>query len=181
MDDIIASIPPHESCPIFLPFLMASNVHPGAKACFIGMDSYHTRAHLMRSVYEGVAFSHRYHLEKLLASREQEPKSIRLAGGVAHSEVWTQIFADVMKYPIELVDCRETGAFGSAMAAAVATGAYENLVQAAEHMVRVSSTVKPNREHASAYDKKYKVYRGILEALDPIWDDFHDIFSDGKH
>ena len=70
---------------------MASNVHPNAKASFIGLSNYHTRKHLMRSVFEGIAFSHRYHLDKLLATRSTPPASIRLAGGVARSAVWTQI------------------------------------------------------------------------------------------
>ncbi len=50
----------------------------------MGISNYHTRKHLLRSVYEGVTFCHRYHLERLLRTRKDEPKSIRLAGGAAH-------------------------------------------------------------------------------------------------
>ena len=87
MDRWTDSIPVQEQCPIFFPFLMASNVHPNAMGSFVGMSNFHTRAHLVRSVYEGIAFSHRYHLEKLLATRDQAPRGIRLAGGVARSQV----------------------------------------------------------------------------------------------
>ena len=107
MNEWVGEIPAEEFCPIYLPFLMASNVHPNALGSFVGISNFHTRKHLLRSVYEGVAFSHRYHLEKLLATRTEQPKSIRLAGGAARSPRWTQMFADVMKLPGEGVEVRE--------------------------------------------------------------------------
>ena len=108
MNQWVEEIPAEEFCPVYLPFLMASNVHPNALGSFVGMSNFHTRKHLVRSLYEGVAFSHRYHLEKLLKTRTEPPKSIRLAGGAARSAVWTQMFADVMKLPVECVDVEET-------------------------------------------------------------------------
>ena len=90
MNEWVESIPPETFVPVFLPFLMASNVHPNAKGSFVGISVGHTRRHLLRSVYEGIAFCHRYHTEKLLATRTEPPKCIRLAGGAANSPVWTQ-------------------------------------------------------------------------------------------
>jgi len=170
-DSWVEALPPEEFCPIFLPFLLASNVHPNAMGSFVGLSNYHTRAHLMRGVYEGIAFSHRYHLEKLLATREAPVKSIRLAGGAARSKVWTQMFADVMKLPIETTQVNEAGALGCAMAAAVAAGEYENLREAAKNMCRINPTLFPNLESAAVYDRKYAMYQSIIEALDPVWDE----------
>lgn len=174
-DQWVEDIPAGEFCPIFTPFLMASNVHPNAKASFIGLSNYHTRKHLMRSVFEGIAFSHRYHLDKLLATRSTPPASIRLAGGVARSAVWTQIFADLMGYPIETVDVKETGALGCAMAAAVAAGDYPDLSQAAQKMVTVNPAVYPNAENRSHLEQRYQLYCKILDALDPVWDDLQKL------
>ena len=56
-----------------------------------------------------IAFSHRQHYDKLEKCMEREPKSIRLAGR-RPVPGWTQIFADVMKCPVETVAVRETGA-----------------------------------------------------------------------
>ena len=120
----VDEISPREFVPVFLPFLMASNVHPNAKGSFVGMSLNHSRKHLARSVYEGIAFCHRMHLERLLKSRSDRPSCIRLAGGAARSTVWAQMFADVMKLPVETVEANETGALGCAIAAAVATGEY---------------------------------------------------------
>ena len=170
MDRWTDSIPVQEQCPIFFPFLMASNVHPNAMGSFVGMSNFHTRAHLARSVYEGIAFSHRYHLEKLLATRDQAPRGIRLAGGVARSQVWTQMFADVMKLPVEVVQVNETGALGCAVIGAAASGEYASLADAAAHMCRISQPIMPDQIRSRLYDEKYELYLQAIQALDPLWD-----------
>ncbi len=167
---MVTSIHVEEFCPVFLPFLMASNVHPNAKASFVGISSYHTRAHILRSVYEGIAFSHRYHFDKLLTTRNKPVKEIRLAGGVANSKEWTQIFADVMKYPVETVDIGETGTLGCAMAAAVAVGEFKNFEEAAISMIKVKSRIEPNPSNVEIYEKKYALYKQVISALDGVWD-----------
>lgn len=171
-DELAESLSAQDFCPTFFPFLMASNVNPNALGCFVGLSNYHTRAHIMRSVYEGIAFSHRYHLEKLLATRTIPPKSIHLAGGAAHSKIWTQIFSDVMKMPIETVKANETGTLGCAMAASVACGDYPNIQTAAANMTEISRTVMPIAENIKAYEKKYRLYLKLIETLDPIWKEY---------
>lgn len=171
LDLWVSQTPPEATCPIFLPFLMASNVHPNAMGCFLGMSNFHTREHLVRSIYEGVAFSHRYHMEKLLASKTTPTRAIRLAGGAAKSAVWTQLFADVMNLPVEAVNVNETGALGCAVICAVACGAYPSLAEAAGAMCDMSPPCLPNERNAAIYEAKYAVYKKAIEALDPFWDD----------
>lgn len=165
----VEEIPPEEFVPVFLPFILGSNVHPNARGSFVGVTANHTRKHLARSIYEGIAFSHRYHLEKLLATRENPPECIRLAGGVAHSPVWTQMFADVMQLPIETVKVNETGTFGCAIAVAAATGGYPSLEQALEHMGSAEPAVKPLLKNREIYEKKYALYKKTIACLDSLW------------
>ena len=171
MNAWVASLPPEEFVPIFHPFLMASNVHPNAKGSFIGLDVSHTRAHLVKSVYEGIVFCHRYHLEKLLATRQTPPDCIRLAGGAAKSKVWTQMFADILGLPVETVDVNETGALGCAIAAAAATGAYPSLAEAGRAMCAMGARVEPDMAAHAEYDRRYQLYKRINACLDPMWDD----------
>ncbi len=170
INEMVESIPATEFCPVFLPFLMATNVHPHAKGSFVGLSNYHTRPHIMRSVYEGIAFSHKYHFDRLLATRDQPVSEIRLAGGVANSKVWTQIFADVMQHPIEKIDVNETGALGCAMAAAVATGEYRDFAEAEKNMVKVRGRTEPDPGNKLIYEKKYELYLQVIASLDGVWD-----------
>ncbi|WP_297245458.1 FGGY-family carbohydrate kinase [uncultured Brachyspira sp.] len=170
IDEEIDSVSIKDFCPIFHPFLMASNVHPNAKASIIGMNNYHTRAHLFRGMYEGIAFSHRFHLDKLKASRNKPIKSIKLAGGVARSKVWSSMFSDIMGIDIDVIDIMETGAFGCAIACSVASGQYKTLEEAAEKMVKIANTIKADKDKHEIYSKKYKLYKQTLELLDSLWD-----------
>ena len=163
--------------PIFLPFTMASNVHPNAKRSFIGISYSHKRKHLVRSVFEGITFSHRYHLEKLLATREEPPKAIRLSGGAAKAKVWVQMFADVMQLPVETLSANENGALGCAIAAAKATGEYKDLRAAVCHMSRISDAVMPNPAMKDIYDRKYRLYVHAIESLDSFWDGMQSLIE----
>ncbi len=171
MNEWAQEVPPEEFVPVFLPFLMASNVHPNAKGTFVGLSMSHTRKHLSRSIYEGIVYCHRYHLEKLLATREKAPDCIRLAGGVAQSKVWTQMFADILAFPVETVTVNETGALGCAIAAAAAVGAYASLEDAARAMCPLGERVMPRTWTSDSYNQRYALYKKTIECLDPLWDD----------
>jgi L-xylulokinase len=171
----VSNISVNEFIPLFLPFLMASNVHPNARAAFVGISQHHTRSHLIRSVYEGVVFSHRFHLERLMESRQSPPVSIRLAGGVINSDEWVQMFADILGYPIEAVDINEAGTLGCAMAVAVGVGDYSSYSHAAAHMITLRKAVEPDFFNVQVYSKRYAVYKKILEGLNPVWDSLQEL------
>jgi len=171
VNELVESVNPEDSDVYFLPFLYGSNAHPLGKAAFVGLTTYHNKAHMLRAVYEGVVFSHRTHIEKLLKSRKT-PQAIRMAGGPVQSKVWVQMFADALGFPIETVDAKELGALGCGMAAAIAAGVYKDYKEAAEHMVRVSDRVYPNPERTKIYQKKYEKYRAVSAALDTVWGQF---------
>ena len=180
MDEWVEEIGPYEFCPVFLPFLLASNVHPNAKASFVGIAGNHTRKHLCRSVFEGIVFSHKYHYDRLLKTRQDKPDCIRLAGGVTNSEVWVQMFADILETPVEIVDVKETGALGCAIASAVAVGQYPTIEEAAAKMVRVTKRIEPNAERFEIYRKKYALYLKTIDALDSLWGDMQALIEESK-
>ncbi|MDH8649892.1 FGGY-family carbohydrate kinase, partial [Klebsiella pneumoniae] len=91
---LVSSTTPDESHLLFFPFVFGSNTIPDASAGFIGVNSFHKKAHFLRAIYEGVAFSHLYHTERLRNINPKLSRTIRIAGGVTNSPVWLQIFAD---------------------------------------------------------------------------------------
>ena len=151
--------------PIFLPYLLGNRDNPNACAGWSGLRQYHNRGDLLRAVYEGVALSHRHQLEYLLVNRES-PKEICFAGGVAHSHVWRQIFADVLGIPLRIVASEEMGAKGAAITAAVAAGFYDDIRDAVKGMVRPGSLIVPDGDSAAVYDRKYEVFRRRITNAD---------------
>lgn len=167
-NELVESVKTDETNIIFLPFLYGTNVDADAKACFIGLNGWHTKAHLLRAIYEGVVFCHRAHIDKLLAFRDK-PKAVRIAGGAAKSKVWVQIFADVLQLPIEVTTSTELGALGAAICAGIATNNFESFDSASNAMVNVAYTCMPNLNLKDVYDKKYNIYTETIQALTPIY------------
>ena len=122
-------------------------------------------------VHNGIVYCHKYHLDKLLATREKAPDCIRLAGGAARSKVWTQMFADILGLPVEVVNVNETGAMGCAIAAATAVSDNETIETIARRMCPVGARMEPNPDVASSYERRYALYKRVIDCLDPIWDD----------
>ncbi len=164
----VASIGPEDSGVVFLPFLYGSNVTPGASAGFLGIQGGHRRPHLLRAIYEGVCFSHRMHIEKLLKHRDT-PSGARIAGGAGRSAEWLQIFADVLQIPIEVPGAEELGTLGAAMCAGVATGIFRSFPEAVDSMVAVDRRVEPQPRHAGIYSRKYARFEEAVTALDTFW------------
>lgn len=176
-DDInagVEKIKPQEFCPIFLPFMLGSNENPLAKGCFVGMNASHTRSHFIRGIYEGVAFSHRYHYERLKHIMNGEPRQLTLEGGAVRSRAWSQIFADVIQLPVKTLAATEPGTLGCAMVAATAVGEYKDLMSASENMCHILEEIQPIPENFAAYGKKYELYKACIEALDPVWKGISD-------
>ncbi len=157
---------------IFLPFIYGSNYNSIAKASIIGIDSHHSKGDVCKAVYEGIVFTHKVHLDKLIANR-QNTKKIRLAGGAAKSDVWMQMFADILQLEVEIIDTTELGALGCAMSSAVAAGEFSSLEEAAKKMVAVKNKYIPNKELKEEYNKKFELYKKITALLDPEWDEFN--------
>lgn len=170
-NDWVASIEPQDSNVIFLPFLNGSNEDALAKGTFVGLTAYHDKKHMLRAVYEGIVFSHLTHVKKLLRNREV-PRSIRLSGGAANSEVWVQIFADALQIPIDTIEDKELGCQGACIAAGIAAGVYGDYQEAISRTVKITNTVYPRPEYKAVYEEKYATYRAVIKGLSSAWNRF---------
>lgn len=155
---------------IYFPFLYGSNADPDATGAFIGVRSTTTKSEMLRAVYEGIAFAHRYHVQSLLKVLGHQPDVIRMSGGGTNSPSWVQMFANVLNLPVELVESSELGGLGGAITSAVGTGQYANLEDAVAHMSRVKARYEPQPDQVKIYDKKYAAYLTLLTALDGHWE-----------
>lgn len=159
---------------IYLPFLYGSNSDPYASASFLGIDSTTTPMQMVRAVYEGIAFAHRHHIEQLLAGASRRPESVRLSGGASNSPAWMQIFADVLGLPVETLAGSEATGLGGAIVSSVAVGDHGSVAHAVAGMVAVRAHYEPRAGQAAIYERKYRAYRGVLDAMDGHWKPLDD-------
>lgn len=144
---------------IFIPYINGSGVlapffDAQARGSFFGTGSHTTYDHLLRSVYEGLCFATR----DCFTAMSSKPNSLRLTGGGARSSFWAQMFADVLGLPIETVEAQESGAFGVAMLAGVATGLWKDISEAAR-LNAVAARYEPNPAVQAQYDDWFGLYQ----------------------
>ena len=93
------------------------------RASFLNIGLSTTRADLVRSVLEGVAYNARWLLEATEKFAGRELDGLRILGGGAQSDLWCQIHADVTGRPIHQVsDPLNVNVRGAAWFAAISLG-----------------------------------------------------------
>jgi len=170
----VASIAPHDSNVIFHPFLYGSNVQATARAGFYGIAGWHTRAHLLRALYEGVVFGHLSHIEKLRGAGAHI-NSARLAGGGSRSKVWSQMFADTIQVPMEVPDGNELGALGAALSAGIGAGVYRDYEEAIREAVSVVRIHEPDPANTPTYLARYEEYQRLVKVMREPWEALNDL------
>jgi sugar (pentulose or hexulose) kinase len=161
---------------IMLPHLTGAfspEYDPQARGVFYGFTLAHRREHFARAVLEAVAFMLRRNLEVITAMGIRSAE-IRATGGGARSHLWRQIKADVCNLPVLSLKHDDTALLGDAMLAAVATGRFASLFEAAEAMVKLGERVDPRPANREIYERAYRSYGQLYSALAPL---FHDHFS----
>ncbi|MEO5760037.1 MAG: FGGY-family carbohydrate kinase [Mesorhizobium sp.] len=166
--ELVATVDSEGDIPIYHPFLYGSQQNGSARAGFYGMAGWHTRAHMLRALFEGVVFEHRRHVETLHKAGATFDTAV-LSGGGSRSQIWPQIFADVLGVPITVARSRETGALGAAIAAATGVGLFDDFNTGAAAMTEATRHYAPNLAVASAYAERYRLYDEIQQAMAPIW------------
>ncbi len=168
LDSIVDELKPTESDVLFLPFLYGSAGNSKSKGVWLGMSPLDTKEHMLRAVYEGVVFSHKWHMDRLLKNRPAA-KLIRMAGGATNSDVWIQMFSNILQTPIEVAEGRELGARGAAIAAEIGVGIYKDFFEASNKTCKIKKTVYPSKEWKEIYEKKYQRYFSVVENLQDVW------------
>jgi len=156
----------------YLPYLMGERSphnNPDARAMFIGMSMDTTRADMTQAVLEGVAFAMRdcYEIAKDLGINITETK---ICGGGAKSPLWRKIMANVLNINVNIIESEEGPGLGGAMLAAVACGEYNSVQEAADKIVKVIGTEKPEPSLAAKYDEKYAKFKEIYPTVKNLYD-----------
>jgi xylulokinase len=121
------------------------------------------RGDLVRAVLEGVALNSRWLLEGVERFVKRRLDPIRIFGGGAQSDVWCQVYADVLDRTIERVaEPLHANLRGAALLAGIAVGA----VTSAEvrDLVEVDSVFTPDAATRAVYDRLWAEFPGLHKA-----------------
>ena len=155
----------------WLPYLMGErtpHLDAQARGGWVGLTAKHTRAHLIRSVIEGVSYSLKDCLE-IVESLEADVTVVRASGGGARSPFWRSVLAAVFDRPIATLETQEGSAYGAALLGMVGSGHFSSVTEACRAAIRESGRLEPDKGMAAIYQKSYPVFRGLYPALQPVF------------
>lgn len=153
----------------FLPYLMGERSphnDPFARAMFIGMSMDTSEADMAQAILEGVSFGLRDSIE-IAKKLGLKPKTTRICGGGAKSELWCRMIANVMNLPVEIPQDDEGPALGAAILSSVGCNVYPDVETAAAQIFRAKKILEPERElvrkYQSGYERFSKLYPAVKE------------------
>jgi erythritol kinase len=171
LEGLVESIPAGSDGVIFHPYLFPGGergpfVKPTARASFTGLNLNHTVKHLLRAVYEGVAFA----TLDCYRNMPIQPTVVFLSGGGAKSPVWCQIVTDCLGIPVSVQEGSQLGAKGAALNVGIGTGTYKNAQDGVAQSVRTARLYHPEPSNTRLYHQLYPTYRQTAERQMDLWD-----------
>lgn len=155
---------------ILQPFWQAGLTTPEARGAIVGFTDFHTRAHVYRSIIEGVDFALREGLERMERRGHHNIEFVAVSGGGAQSDLVCQIAADIFNKPVRRVQTYETSGLGAAMVTFISRGVFKDEREAVNRMVHYTDVFTPNTEAAKVYDDIYKnMYLKMYKSLQKMY------------
>jgi len=174
LGEMAEGIPPGSDGLIFTPWLYGERTPVEdhlVRGGFHNLSLQTTRGHMVRAVMEGVAYNGRWLLGAVESFVGRRLDPIRMIGGGAQSDLWCQIYADILNRSIHQVERPlEANVRGAAIVAMVGLGLLR--FDAVPDLVAVARRFDPRPETRSRYDQLfssflslYKRNRGIYAQL----------------
>ena len=175
---LLEKIPPCSMGLMLQPYWTPGVKSPGpeAKGAIIGFGDVHTRAHLYRSILEGLAYALREGKERIERRSRTPITTLKVSGGGSQSDQALQLTADLFGMPTIRPHLYETSGLGAAIDAAVGLGFYADFESAVNAMTRVGEVFDPNHQNHQIYDALYRqVYKKMYKRLLPLYQKIREI------
>jgi len=175
-DELVSKVPPGSMGLMLQPYWSPGLKNLEAKGAIIGFGDVHTRAHIYRSILEGLAYALKEGKETLEKRQGKKITRLMVSGGGSQSDAAMQLTADIFNLPTCRPHTYETSGLGAAISTAVGCGYFTDHAQAIKAMTRVEQTFTPNSNNVSLYNKLYRqVYLKMYQKLKPIYEQIKKI------
>ena len=152
---------------IFMPWLRGEHTpidDRAVRAGFVNLGAEHTMPAMTRAVLEGVALNGRWLLGAVERYTRHPMPVVRLLGGGAQSNLWCQIYADVLGRSIERVQEPMFAQLrGAALLALLGLG--ETTLEESASRVPVDRRFEPEAGSAEVYDPLFDRFTALYRSL----------------
>ncbi len=127
-----------------------------------------TREDIIRAFLEGIAFNTRWLLAPVEKFLGRKTPFINIVGGGAQSDVWCQVFADVLDVEIrQVADPIYANARGAAWIGAAGLG--EVSFKDIAGLVKIKRTYAPDEKKRALYDERFSVFTQIYQQMKNVY------------
>lgn len=127
-----------------------------------------SREDIIRAFLEGIAFNTRWLLAPFEKFIRRKVDQINIVGGGAQSDVWCQIFSDVLNVQINQVyEPIYANARGAAWIGAVGLGLlnFDDI----QHLIKFNKSYLPNPNNRTIYDDQFVIFKKIYRQMKGIY------------
>jgi sugar (pentulose or hexulose) kinase len=167
LEQMLEAVPPGCGGLVFHPYIYGERApikNPFAAGGFFGLTASHTRADMMRSVFEGLACS----FYDCLRVFQGQPREVYFSGGASVSRFVCQMFTDIAGLPAHRVETREPGTLGVIRLMQVALGYRAGFGDFADQK---TIDFTPDRRRNECYLELYGLFSSLQERMAPFWGD----------
>jgi xylulokinase len=171
LDQIAERVPPGANGVMYTPWIWGERApveDRTLRAGLYNLSLHNTRADIIRAFLEGIAFNTRWLLSPVEKFLGRSVKVIHMVGGGAQSDIWCQIFADVLNVEIKQVaDPLYANARGAAWIAGVGLG--EIKFSDIPGLVQFKRTYQPQPQTRSLYERKFEIFQQIYKQMRNVY------------
>jgi xylulokinase len=162
------TVPPGADGLFYYPYLEGGRTprfNDDASGVFFGLNSGHTRAHLVRAILEGVAFQYPPSLE-LVKDWGMGSGRFSLVDGESKSSFWNQMKADVTGREIAVPTVIQSAAVGAAILSSLAGQVFPEVHQAVDALIHFDRIYPPDMVRHAQYEEIRNRYECVYGFLD---------------
>lgn len=171
LDRIAEHTPPGSNGLLYTPWVWGERApveDRSLRAGLFNLGLNNTREDIIRAFFEGVAFNSRWLMKPVERFLGRKVDCMHLAGGGAQSDIWCQIYADILNTEVRQVqDAIQVNARGAAWIAGVGMG--ELTFSDLPGLVRFKHVYAPNPANRALYDERFAVFQEIYRQMRPIY------------
>jgi sugar (pentulose or hexulose) kinase len=157
-----------------LPDWLAPGHAAWRRGALLGFDGSQGRAHIYRSILEGIALTMANHTAAMERALGRRLSPVLVSGGGSRSDLMMQIVADVFDRPARRTAVNDAAGLGAAICAAVGHGVYPDWDRATAAMVAAGDEFGPDARAARAYQRINTVYAALTTVTDPLFHSMAD-------
>lgn len=139
-----------------------------AKGAIIGLSINTKAEEIIKAILEGITFEIMVNVERLEEAGINIDE-LRAVGGLAKSDQYLQLKADIMGRKVTSMQVSEAGTLGVAILAGTASGMFGSIEEAVKCLVKTKKEFYPDKKLHDIYMEKFQTYKKIYPAVKNIF------------